>query len=215
MHRLESNSLSLFAGRGARLRSKVLALLVVMIVSAAAELRSAELRDGEALLWQALASGEAVALMRHALAPGTGDPPQFDIRDCKTQRNLSAAGRAQALATGHLMRKMGVSNARVYTSQWCRCRETAELLGFGEPRELPALNSLYTRSENRDRQSRDIKGFFATLEKQRPPHILVSHQVTIRAFTGDGLPSGGLILVKPQADGSLSVLGRIKALPAN
>ncbi|MFN0164057.1 MAG: histidine phosphatase family protein, partial [Burkholderiales bacterium] len=82
---------------------------------------------------QALRSGGVVLLIRHASAPGTGDPPGFRLDDCATQRNLSDAGRFEARALGERLKKLGVTNAEVLTSQWCRCRETARL-AFGEAR---------------------------------------------------------------------------------
>lgn len=84
-----------------------------------------------------------VLLLRHALAPGTGDPAEFQLAQCTTQRNLNETGREQAKAIGQWLRAKGVKNAKVYSSQWCRCLETASLLGYQEPIELPALNSFY------------------------------------------------------------------------
>ncbi|TIM16559.1 MAG: histidine phosphatase family protein, partial [Mesorhizobium sp.] len=71
-------------------------------------------------LWAALRSGKAIALLRHAAAPGSGDSPGFRLGDCSTQRNLSAEGRAQSRAIGDLFRANGISSAAVYSSQWCR-----------------------------------------------------------------------------------------------
>ena len=81
----------------------------------------------EAVLEQ-LQSGGHVALMRHALAPGTGDPAELTIGDCSTQRNLNDTGRMQARATGDYFREAGVQFQAVYSSEWCRCMETAELM---------------------------------------------------------------------------------------
>lgn len=75
-----------------------------------------------------LTRGEHVLLLRHALAPGTGDPPGFRIDNCSTQRNLDERGRAQARAIGAWLRSRGVTAMAVYSSQWCRCPETARLL---------------------------------------------------------------------------------------
>lgn len=93
-----------------------------------------------------LASGVGkVIIVRHAIAPGTGDPSNFEVDDCSTQRNLDTSGRNQALAMGDWLRSQGVDSARVYSSQWCRCKDTAELLKLGPVKELPALNSFYQR----------------------------------------------------------------------
>jgi broad specificity phosphatase PhoE len=79
----------------------------------------------DATLWRALASKGHFALLRHAIAPGTGDPPGFTLGDCDTQRNLSAEGRAQAERIGARLRENGIAAARVLSSQWCRCLDTA------------------------------------------------------------------------------------------
>src|SRR5687768_8648793 len=72
-------------------------------------------------MWTALRSKKAIALLRHAEAPGIGEPPGFTLGDCSTQRNLSPEGRAQAVATGERFRANGIAAAAVYSSQWCRC----------------------------------------------------------------------------------------------
>ena len=97
----------------------------------------------EQALWNQFANREVVVLMRHAIAPGNGDPSHFSIDDCTSQRNLSDQGRAQAQTIGAAMRTMGVRQADVFSSQWCRCLDTASLLGFDRPQSLPMLNSFY------------------------------------------------------------------------
>ena len=76
-------------------------------------------------------SGNAVLMIRHALAPGIGDPEEFDINDCSTQRNLDNAGREQAQAIGQWLRDHGIKNVKLFSSQWCRCMDTARLMGMG------------------------------------------------------------------------------------
>ena len=80
------------------------------------------------IAWTQLRQGRAVALIRHAIAPGLGDPSGFRIGDCTTQRNLSQEGRDQARRIGEFFREKGVKETSVYSSQWCRCSETARLL---------------------------------------------------------------------------------------
>ena len=102
---------------------------------------TARAQTKEAELWETLKTGNSVALMRHATAPGTGDPPGFQVDDCSTQRNLDQEGREQARGIGERFRERGISKVKVYSSQWCRCLETARLLELGEVTELPDLNS--------------------------------------------------------------------------
>ena len=78
-----------------------------------------------------LAQPGRVLMLRHATAPGFGDPPEFRLGDCSTQRNLDATGRAQATALGERLRAAGLGEARVFSSAWCRCQETARLLNLG------------------------------------------------------------------------------------
>lgn len=152
-----------------------------------------------------------VLLLRHALAPGIGDPTGFRLRDCSTQRNLDASGRSQAIKLGERLVRAGISRARVYSSQWCRCLDTARLLDLGPVMELPALNSFFERPQERDTNIAALRAFLAKLPADGPPVLLVTHQVTISALTGMFAASGGGVLL--QLDGSLRprVLGEIGA----
>src|SRR5687767_13248509 len=85
---------------------------------------------------QGLAEGGYVVMLRHALAPGIGDPANFRLGDCATQRNLSKDGREQARRLGERLRAQDIDRARIYSSQWCRCLETAALLDLGPVAEL-------------------------------------------------------------------------------
>jgi hypothetical protein len=84
-----------------------------------------------------------VYMMRHALAPGCGDPSNIAIGDCATQRNLNDQGRAQAVKAGEWLLAQGVSNPKLLASPWCRTQETAELLGIGAVRTSTDLSSFF------------------------------------------------------------------------
>lgn len=158
-----------------------------------------------------LAKPGRILMLRHALAPGHGDPPGFRIGDCASQRNLDAAGRAQARALGGRMRAAGLRDARVYASQWCRCLDTARLLALGEVEELPALNSFFQQQEERRGRLSALAEFFAGLPVDGTPVILVTHQVTISAQTGIAPGSGGGVLLQANGTGAPRVLGAIAA----
>jgi phosphohistidine phosphatase SixA len=182
-------------------------LLPALLVGALLSLPVLAATD-QADLLAALRDGRALALMRHATAPGTGDPAGFRLDDCATQRNLSAAGRAQARATGEQLRAAGIAAARVYSSQWCRCLETARLLGLGEVTELPALNTFFGERARAPQQSAALAAFL----RARPPGaplILVPHQVNISGFTGAFMRSGELGGVALPRGEPPEVLGRI------
>ncbi len=159
--------------------------------------------------WQALREPGAVAMMRHALAPGTGDPAGFDFTDCATQRNLDDRGRAQARAIGDLFRENGFDAARVYTSGWCRNRETAELLDLGPVETLPALNSFFSDRAARAPQTEALRSFLKS-EPEAPLRVLVTHQVNISALAGTFTRSGEIIVLKVAADGTVDILGEIE-----
>lgn len=158
--------------------------------------------------WQALRSGQAIVLMRHAQAPGTGDPEGFRLGDCSTQRNLSEAGRTDARTVGALIRANGIPAARVYSSQWCRCLETARLLALGPVTEQPLLNSFFDNRGDGDRQTRGLRDWL-TRQVDGAPMILVTHQVNITALTGIFPASGELILIARPDGGRIKVLERM------
>ena len=164
----------------------------------------------DAALWAALRAGGHVALMRHAEAPGVGDPPGFRLGDCGTQRNLSEQGRRQARAAGELFRRNGVASAVVYSSQWCRCLDTAALLGLGPVIPLPALNSFF---ENSGREKEQTDRLRALIRKHPADAtlVLVSHQVNITALTGVYPQSGEIVVLRPEGE-KIAVLGRLRTL---
>lgn len=162
----------------------------------------------ETALWEALRSGEHVALMRHAIAPGTGDPTYFTLGACETQRNLSDEGRAQAQRIGARFRANGIGSATIFSSQWCRCEDTARLLQLGPVNPLPALNSVYQRSENRNLQMQALRGWL-TRQDFRNVHVLVTHKVNITALTGIYPRSGEIVVVRPTKSGDIAVVGTI------
>lgn len=165
--------------------------------------------ESETELWEALRSGGHVVLMRHALAPGIGDPPEFSIVDCSTQRNLSEEGREQAKRIGDRFRVNGIESATVYTSQWCRCVDTAELLGLGLVNELPLLNSFYLDFQRREPQTQKLREWL-TKQDLKKPLVLVTHQVNINALTGAYTDSGEMIIVHRNDAGNFSVVGNIQ-----
>lgn len=158
-------------------------------------------------VWADFLQGRAVALLRHATAPGLGDPPGFHIGDCSTQRNLSKEGRDQARRIGDFFRKKGVQQASVYSSQWCRCLETARLLNLGRVNELPALNSFFQDSAPERKQTMEIHQFITSLPAGRPV-IMVTHQVNITALTGIIPSSGEIVIFHLRQPRKANVLGR-------
>ena len=179
----------------------LLALLLASVPAAAAE-------DG----WRDVARPGAIVLFRHAIAPGTGDPPGFVVGDCATQRNLDEKGRAEARAIGNAFRKRGIAVGGVLTSQWCRARETAGLAFPGRAEEEPAFNSFFG---NRAHEPEATSRARSVLQRWRGPGVLVvvSHQVNITALTGIVPRPGEGVVVKFE-QGKATVLGRLPPQPA-
>jgi hypothetical protein len=163
---------------------------------------------GEEALWDALRTPGHIAFIRHALAPGNGDPDNFTLGDCSTQRNLSEGGRRQARRTGDAFRANGIASAKVYSSQWCRCTETAELMKLGEVAPLPALNSIYRRSDRREPQLKALRQEIASMELKGPV-IMSTHHSIIVALVGASPRSGEIVVVKRTNGDELSLMGKI------
>ena len=159
-------------------------------------------------VWAALRAGGHFALIRHAVAPGTLDPPGFRLDDCSTQRNLSAEGRAQAARIGDLFRANGIAAARVLSSQWCRCTETATLLKLGEVTPQPLLNSFAQDRSRSAEQTQALRAWIAQQDLARPT-VLVTHQVVITALSEIFPGNGEIVVMRREPDGRLTMRGRL------
>jgi len=157
--------------------------------------------------WSVAAPG-SIVLFRHALAPGGGDPAAFDINDCATQRNLSAEGREQARRIGAAFQGNAIAVGAVWTSQWCRTRETADLAFPAMRIDQPVFNSFFNTPERDQAQTRaalDLLGSW----KGPGVLVVVTHQVNITALTGIVQESGEGVVIALQGR-EMKVLGRIK-----
>jgi hypothetical protein len=131
------------------------------------------------------------------------------LDDCATQRNLSEAGRQQARAIGAAFRRNGITSARVWSSRWCRCLETARLLDLGPVEPFPPLDSFFAERERAAPQTAALQAFLSR-PYAGPPRVLVTHQVNITALTNVVPRSGELIVAQPLADGRVRVIGRLE-----
>lgn len=137
--------------------------------------------------------GANVIFMRHALAPGFGDPTNFDIKRCDTQRNLDSKGRQQAREIGALLKVEPLKFSQIRSSEWCRCYETADLLGLGEWQTFSGLNSFFQGYAPRQQTLEKLNAYLQGLSSDDLV-LLVTHQVVISAATGISPPSGGMVL---------------------
>jgi len=145
-----------------------------------------------------LQDGQHVLLMRHADAPGFGDPAGYVIGQCSTQRNLGDYGKRQAKAIGAWLTNQGIQKSEVFSSPWCRCLDTANLLNKGSVKTEASLGSFFDNMSLEKRQTKALEMFIKNeLAKQsKVPLILVTHHVNIQAFTGKVVGVGDMVLVK-------------------
>ncbi len=135
-----------------------------------------------------------IIFIRHAVAPGNGDPPNFDISDCSTQRNLSKDGELQALKIGKFFRENNIKFTKVLSSEWCRCKDTAKI-AFGSYETKNFLNSFYDErfSENKDKQILDFQKFIKNWNYSGNL-ALVTHYVVISEILDLATSSGEIVI---------------------
>jgi phosphohistidine phosphatase SixA len=150
-----------------------------------------------------------VVIFRHAIAPGTGDPSGFVLHDCSTQRNLSEEGRQQAIHIGDAFRDRNIPVTHVFSSQWCRCLETARLLNLGEVQPLPALNSFFGDRTQSVEQTAKVRQVLLENSDEPGVIVLVTHQVNITALS-DVVPQSGEAIVMQINDNQLKILGQLQ-----
>jgi len=160
--------------------------------------------------WAALRQPGHAAFMRHSEAPGgSGDPPGFRPDECATQRNLSEDGRAQARRTALALQRNSVAFDQVFTSPWCRCRETAQLVTGRQAEDFAALSNLVGREENRISQIAALKVRLGELDPSARA-LFVTHGVLIAALLGVHPAQGEIVVVRIGAGGEPSLAGRLR-----
>ena len=157
-------------------------------------------------LWAEAKEGDKIILIRHALAPGGGDPPGFKINDCKTQRNLNKVGIEQSKAIGKLFKKNKIPVDKVLSSQWCRCKDTAKY-AFKNYFEFSALNSTFQSSfaKNEPKQLKQLRTFVNNWDGDGGNLVLITHYSIITAIT-DAVPSSGEIVITDKKFNVLSTI---------
>ena len=185
--------------------------LFALVLSLISSLTAQSSFANELLFWDQL-QGKApkgyVLLFRHSLAPGVGDPANFKLNDCSTQRNLSAEGREDAKEIGKWLQRREVKIARVESSRWCRAKETAQLLNLGKVRLNPNLDSLFQEADATNHpQTSKVRQQIINHRNKAGLLVLVGHYVNIAALTGVGVDSGEGVLVRADNKGVIKVVG--------
>tara|TARA_B100001142_G_scaffold167338_1_gene167236 strand:- start:661 stop:1218 length:558 start_codon:yes stop_codon:yes gene_type:complete len=153
-----------------------------------------------------LVDGKKLIFIRHAYAPGSGDPNNFNLNDCSTQRNLSEEGKKQAKKIGEFFKKNKIKIEKVLSSEWCRCKETAEI-AFKDYSTKSFLNSFYSSkySKNKNRQIKELNDYILRF-KSNQNIILITHYVLISEVLNYA-PSSGEIII---SDKNFNVVGSIE-----
>jgi phosphohistidine phosphatase SixA len=153
-----------------------------------------------------LEEGGKLIFIRHAYAPGSGDPDNFNLNDCSTQRNLSKEGQRQAKYIGEFFRNNKVKIDKVLSSEWCRCKETAKI-AFKNFSTNSFLNSFYSSkfAKNKDKQVKALKEYIKKFKSDKNL-VLVTHYVLISEILDYG-PSSGEIVVSNK---NLNIIGSLE-----
>ena len=177
---------------------KFLKIFIILFISLTTPIKA----DLNKKLINELEEGGKLIFIRHAYAPGSGDPKNFNLNDCSTQRNLNDSGREQSKNIGNLFSRYNIKIDNVYSSEWCRCKETASI-AFKKFETKKFLNSFYSAqfAKNRKKQTKDFKDFLEKWNK-KDNLIFVTHYVVISEILNYAPSSGEIVL----SDKSLKVI---------
>ena len=173
------------------MKNKIISLLLKVLIFSLFSFHSYSSEQN----WKPVQEGNKIILIRHSLAPGGGDPVGFKINDCKTQRNLNRNGINQSKKIGKLFKKNKVLIDQVLSSQWCRCKDTAQY-AFGNYKEFTALNSTFQSpyNKNEPKQLKELYNFVKKWDGDGKNLVLVTHYSIITAIT-TAVPSSGEIVI--------------------
>ena len=154
---------------------------------------------------KSLKEGKKLIFIRHAIAPGNGDPNNFDINDCSTQRNLDENGIEESKKIGLFFKNNKIKIDKVLSSQWCRCKDTAKY-AFKNFETFDALNSFYDEkfAENETKQIKDLKNYIKNWNSDKNL-VLITHFVVISSILNTGSSSGEIII----SDKNFNIIGSI------
>jgi phosphohistidine phosphatase SixA len=181
---------------------KFLKIILILSISLTSSVKA----DSKKNIIENLKAGGNLIFIRHAYAPGGGDPENFNIYDCSTQRNLSESGRIQSKKIGNFFKENKIKIKNVYSSEWCRCKETASL-AFKSFKTKTFLNSFFS-SKFAHKKKSQIKDFqkFLNIWDKKNNLIFITHYVVISEIL-DYPPSSGEIVV---ADKNLKIIDTLQ-----
>jgi phosphohistidine phosphatase SixA len=139
-------------------------------------------------------SDNKIIFMRHSLAPGYGDPKNFNLNDCSKQRNLDKRGIEQSRIIGNYFKENDIVFTKIFSSFWCRCQDTALYLNIGDYKAHKGLNSFYEDHVDRDQTIVELNKLIDSLKSVKGPYLMVTHYVVIQAISELSVSSGGMVV---------------------
>ena len=181
---------------------KFLRFFIIIFISLTSSIKA----DLDKNLVSQLEEGGKLIFIRHAYAPGNGDPKNFNLNDCSTQRNLNLIGQKQAKKIGEFFRVNKIKIHKVLSSEWCRCKETADI-AFNNYSTISFLNSFYSSkyAKNKDKQVEALNNYVKNIKSEKNL-IFVTHYVLISEVLNYG-PSSGEIIV---SDKNFNIVGTVE-----
>ena len=169
---------------------KFLKIILILFISLTTPVKA----DSKKNIIENLKVGGKLIFIRHAYAPGGGDPENFNIYDCSTQRNLSESGRIQSRKIGNFFKENRIKIEDVYSSEWCRCKETASL-AFKNFKTKSFLNSFFSSkfAHNKNSQMKDFQKFLSDWDK-KTNIVFVTHYVVISEIFDYPSSSGEIVI---------------------
>ncbi|MEL6334657.1 MAG: histidine phosphatase family protein [Cyanobacteria bacterium J06636_28] len=163
-------------------------------------------------IWSRLRQADThyYVLMRHAIAPGTGDPPNFQLSDCSTQRNLSQEGIAQAQRTGDAFKENMVAVQQILSSEWCRCLDTGTAMDVAPIEPFPALNSFFSDRSREPKQTAAVREFMINNRDEPGVTVLITHFVNVGAIAGSSVASGEIVVMQVNEQNEPEVIATIE-----
>ena len=135
-----------------------------------------------------------IIFMRHSLAPGYGDPENFNLNDCSKQRNLDKIGIEQSRIIGNSFKENDIVFTKIFSSYWCRCKDTAFYLNIGNYNVHKGLNSFYEDHVDRDQTIIELNKLIDSLKSHKGPYLMVTHYVVVQAISQLSVSSGGMVV---------------------
>ena len=139
-------------------------------------------------------SDNKIIFMRHSHAPGYGDPKNFNLNDCSKQRNLDKRGIEQSRIIGNSFKENNIVFTKIFSSFWCRCKDTAFYLNIGDYNTHKGLNSFYEDHVDRDQTIIELNKLIDSLKTHKGPYLMVTHYVVVQAISELSVSSGGMVV---------------------